>query len=477
MHLLIVLFILMVCCTLTNGSIFRSNLTDMKNSFLSHFEMIMKDLKERTKLDMEDSTISEAVPTKKALQIKKEGLNLIANPQSTPKMKIDNEKKINTKDSPVRNDVKLKVSKNEALHSTPDPKLMKEEKKIESSLLSTTQFMAFTSTAFNAFTVLLFSIAISISIIYLRGRTLSHQNQRNIVYQALSVVEGPFNIQSLVKSLDSALLILRLARTVDSKLDTPEINDFYEYLKEVERNGSLIRQGFGGLKVLSIEGLEGCGKTTLIEGLVAKTGATTMDSWKYTSTEVQQQFLKAEVPEVVATALAFVLNYCTAYQIITETVQTGTEKIIIMEQFHHSLCANTVASNAPLDIQLRTLPAAVFEWPADLPRPTLVVFLFLQCSERSNRIKQNNQHSPSKMNNEKVLKNNLEGYDDRIATVYSLITGPPTIVLDASTSREEVLTIALEACEEFDVYKPPLIAKKRVKNRVSVGFYDGLARF
>mmetsp|Transcript_25565 Transcript_25565/g.24443 ORF Transcript_25565/g.24443 Transcript_25565/m.24443 type:complete len:322 (+) Transcript_25565:274-1239(+) len=277
---------------------------------------------------------------------------------------------------------------------------------------------------------------------------------RSSMYTALSSVISSHSVPSLVKSLDSALLILRLARTVDSKLDTPEINDFYEYLKEVERNGSLIRQGFGGLKVLSIEGLEGCGKTTLIEGLVAKTGATTMDSWKYTSTEVQQQFLKAEVPEVVATALAFVLNYCTAYQIITETVQTGTEKIIIMEQFHHSLCANTVASNAPLDIQLRTLPAAVFEWPADLPRPTLVVFLFLQCSERSNRIKQNNQHSPSKMNN-----------------------GPPTIVLDASTSREEVLTIALEACEEFDVYKPPLIAKKRVKNRVSVGFYDGLARF
>jgi hypothetical protein len=57
------------------------------------------------------------------------------------------------------------------------------------------------------------------------------------------------------------------------------------------------------------------------------------------------------------------------------------------------------------------------------------------------------------------------------------LIGPPTIVLDASTSLEEVLTIALEACEEFDIYKPPIISKKRVNKRVSVGFYDGIARF
>jgi hypothetical protein len=328
MYLLIVLFILMVFSTLTNGGIFRSNLTDMKNLFVSHFEMILKDLKERTRIDMEDSTVLEAGTTKEALQIKKEGLNLIANPQSTSKGKIENDRKLDMEDSPVQvlKAVKLKVSRNEALHSRPDPKLMEQEKKIESSLLSTTQFMDFTSAAFLAF-VVLFSIAILILIICFSGKTSSQQSQALSVYQALSVVEAPFNIQSLVKSLDSALLILRLARAVDPKLNTPEINDFYEYLKEVERNGSLIRQGFGGLKVLSIEGLEGSGKTTLIEGLVAKTGAVTMDSWKYTSAEVQQQFFNAEVPEVVATALAFVLNYCTAYQIITETVQTGTKKV------------------------------------------------------------------------------------------------------------------------------------------------------
>jgi hypothetical protein len=57
------------------------------------------------------------------------------------------------------------------------------------------------------------------------------------------------------------------------------------------------------------------------------------------------------------------------------------------------------------------------------------------------------------------------------------LTGPPTIVLDASTSPEEVLTIALEACEEFDIYTPPVIPRKRVHKRVSVGFYDGIARF
>jgi hypothetical protein len=31
-----------------------------------------------------------------------------------------------------------------------------------------------------------------------------------------------------------------------------------------------------------------------------------------------------------------------------------------------------VASNIPADIDLKTLPTSVYEWPVDLPRPTLV---------------------------------------------------------------------------------------------------------
>jgi hypothetical protein len=103
---------------------------------------------------------------------------------------------------------------------------------------------------------------------------------RSSMYTALSSVISSHAVPSLVKSLDSALLILRIAKSVDQRLCTPEIDEFYEYLNEVERNSILIRQCFVGLKVLCIEGLEGSGKSTLIEGLVKKTGAITTESLK-----------------------------------------------------------------------------------------------------------------------------------------------------------------------------------------------------
>jgi hypothetical protein len=151
---------------------------------------------------------------------------------------------------------------------------------------------------------------------------------KSSIYTALSSIISSHSVPSLVKSLDSALLILRIARTVDQRLSTPEINEFYEYLNEVEENGSHIRQGFVGLKVLCIEGLEGSGKSTLIEGLVSRTGAITTETLNLV--EVQKQFNDAEVPEMVATALAFALNYCCAYQIVMKATQTGTEMVLIM---------------------------------------------------------------------------------------------------------------------------------------------------
>jgi hypothetical protein len=48
--------------------------------------------------------------------------------------------------------------------------------------------------------------------------------------------------------------------------------------------------------------------------------------------------------------------------------------------------------------------------------------------------------------------------------------GPPTIGIDASLSADEVLTSALEACEEFDIYTPPVVPKKRISKRVSMVF-------
>jgi hypothetical protein len=243
----------------------------------------------------------EAETTKEISQRKKEAVSSIADPKPVTKAnKLENEKKIDKEEA-----VKLKEFQMGATFVIPDPKTMKQEKKIKSFPLITMQFKDFIP---NLVLLLLPLLLIVMLILWsFKGKdsrpTLLQQRHRDVVYKSLSAIEAPFNVPSLVTSLDSALLILRLARTVDLRLSTSEINDFYEYLKEVEMNGTLIRQGFGGLKVLSIEGLEGSGKATLIEGLVAKTGAITMEYWKNTSAEVQQQFINAEVPDMCLPAV------------------------------------------------------------------------------------------------------------------------------------------------------------------------------
>jgi len=309
---------------------------------------------------------------------------------------------------------------------------------------------------------------------------------RSSMYTALSSVISSHSVPSLVKSLDSALLILRIAKSVDQRLCTPEIDEFYEYLNEVERNSTLIRQGFVGLKVLCIEGLEGSGKSTLIDGLVTKTGAITTEN--NNSADVQKQFIDAKVPEIVATALAFALNYCCAYQIVMMATQAGTDmgnKLFIIKKFHHFVCSRTICDNVSTNTDLKSLPASAFVWPMDLPEPTLVIFLMADTNCRVQRIFQRDKITGDKMGSSSHLPfqegSIVEGgvvaceedigHDNRVTEAYSLVTGPPTIGLDASLSAEDVLTSALEACEEFDIYTPPVIPKKKPSKRISMGIY------
>jgi hypothetical protein len=206
---------------------------------------------------------------------------------------------------------------------------------------------------------------------------------RGVVYAALSSAGSAHGVPSMIKSMDSAMLILRIARSADQRLANPKIDEFFEFLAEVESNSSRItKQGFGMLKVLSVEGLSGSGKSTLIQGLVTKIGARVLGS-SIRSDLLEIRHLFKETPEQVKTALEFAMNYCIAYEIIKEAgassssstgtgTGTGMEQLVVVEQFYHSVCAHTICANVKLGVDLNSLPASAFEWPIDLPVPTLV---------------------------------------------------------------------------------------------------------
>ena len=201
----------------------------------------------------------------------------------------------------------------------------------------------------------------------------------------------------MVKSLDSAIMILTIARSADPSLSSSAaVNTFFELLHEVALSSVRIaRQGLGDVKVLCIEGLSGSGKSTLVQGLVSRAGAIVIEALD-ASVLLELRQLFSQSPEPVTTALDFALNYITAYRITTSiatatatttTIYTNTlntnRPLIIVDSFYHSVCARTVCANVGSDVDLKSLSASAFEWPLDLPTPTLVS----QNYNRNNHIK------------------------------------------------------------------------------------------
>ena len=214
-------------------------------------------------------------------------------------------------------------------------------------------------------------------------------NPRDVIYKSLSSVVSPHGVPSMIKSFETAVLVLRIARSADVQLSNcPEMDEFFELLKEVAINsGRISRQGFGSLKVLCIEGLSGSGKSTVVDGLVKRAGAVLVGPMPSARLKkVTDLFIGS--PEPVLTALRFALNYCTAYRIMTDVAATEStagqasgQRLVVVNKFYHSVCARTVCTNVNNDVDLKSLPASAFEWPLDLPTPSLVSYYSSNCLE------------------------------------------------------------------------------------------------
>eukprot|EP00429_Kryptoperidinium_foliaceum_P118041 CAMPEP_0176302828 /NCGR_PEP_ID=MMETSP0121_2-20121125/61590_1 /TAXON_ID=160619 /ORGANISM="Kryptoperidinium foliaceum, Strain CCMP 1326" /LENGTH=218 /DNA_ID=CAMNT_0017644363 /DNA_START=179 /DNA_END=835 /DNA_ORIENTATION=+ len=134
------------------------------------------------------------------------------------------------------------------------------------------------------------------------------------------------------------------------------------------------------------------------------------------------------MPEPVSKAFLFVVNYLVALEIVQSS---GT--VFMVENYHHAVCALNVCEKIGNNEEISSLSPSVFEWPFDLPKPELVIFLSIPTETRLQRIK-------------------TCAKDERMHLVYSMVRGPGTVGLDASLSAEDVTFTALEALEYYGVY-------------------------
>ena len=144
--------------------------------------------------------------------------------------------------------------------------------------------------------------------------------QRDIIYNTIIPLSSPHGVPSLMKTLDSALLLLKVTCALDKRLQNiPKIDEFFEYLCMIEQESvRTARNGFNQCKVLVIEGLMSSGKSTLINGIKNRIQATAITALPARFLEIKHLFNSADAPEAILTALDYIFNYCIAHQILLD---------------------------------------------------------------------------------------------------------------------------------------------------------------
>jgi hypothetical protein len=169
------------------------------------------------------------------------------------------------------------------------------------------------------------------------------------------------------RSLDSACLVLRIARQRDSRLQNNErVEDFFKQLEELEQY-DFATKSFAGKTVVAVEGLKGSGKSTVMRNIGRHCpGLQSVSVATIPHLSAVRDILHS-LPEPISQAFDYVVRYIVANEIIKSEATT-----FFVEDYYHSLCANIVCDKVKTDAQFAALPSSVFEWPLDLPLPELV---------------------------------------------------------------------------------------------------------
>ena len=220
------------------------------------------------------------------------------------------------------------------------------------------------------------------STIILNDNQLSSQALCDALYSA-SFTHG---VGLLFKNLESAGLVLRLIRSIDSRLKEYDarIDAFYDMLLKIEQSG-FAKSGFQNTKVLVIEGLSDSGKSTLATSLCNYREAGIVNPFKCSLASIPAEILAVKdvfytMPEPVVKAFEFATCYFIAYKISTSGLP-----MVVVERFYHAACVHTVCTDAGSGHDVETLPQPAFLWPSDLPVPDLVIYLALSADLRARR--------------------------------------------------------------------------------------------
>ena len=269
-------------------------------------------------------------------------------------------------------------------------------------------------------------------------------DQRNEAYAGAV----PHGMSGFFTNFYSAATVLRVARhlqELDATVASPpsSLDDFFFLLAKVEGELQAKPQKKEPFVVV-VEGLDGSGKSTLVETL-----ATSLENAKACATptaslqEVRPVFDKRGGP--VARAFYMVTNYILQHEIRIDEKHS----IFVVDRWFSSTCAysiawkNTTGGSESID----ALPQRLFQWPHSLTPPQLMILLDLDDETRCRRVADRAAAANFNPWDERLSNDSLLG--QRIMRAHERTIGPQSLVkIDASHSKEEVLRQAVTIVQE-----------------------------
>ena len=191
--------------------------------------------------------------------------------------------------------------------------------------------------------------------------------QQKLSSEETEIMELSIKYKYGYRTLETAILILRLARIKDSRLqNNKKADNFFNLLSKIAQY-DFSKLSFTGKTVVAVEGLEGSGKSTVIHNIAKYTPDLEVISAKTIPIVADMYEIFQLLPQSVQRAYQHVINYIIAYHIIH-----SNNTMFLIENYYHYVCAQNITDRTDSLDSIYELPNSVFDWPYDLPLPELV---------------------------------------------------------------------------------------------------------
>ncbi|XP_028393221.1 UMP-CMP kinase 2, mitochondrial-like [Dendronephthya gigantea] len=231
---------------------------------------------------------------------------------------------------------------------------------------------------------------------------------------------------SVFKSFEETRNTLKLAEGNSSLTDMQKL----QHLAETYVNKNFPPTDAYPNPFIVVEGLDGVGKSTLVQNLAKRISAEIF----HTPPEIIGNYREAMVKQCQPVCRAF---YSLGNYLIAEDIKDLlTTKPVVLDRYWHSSASYAIALEGKCGSE-ENIPAkghTIYQWPRDLLKPSAVIFLDLNESERAQRMNKRGEEETK----EELQLRFCQFLRKRLVQAYKNMENPNCIIIDASKSREEV---------------------------------------